>query len=64
MSRVYLLHKNKAVLLKVLSQHALPAERGVFPPNQGDTKRASGDAAASIGDRVECCLREPGQLSR
>lgn len=43
--------------------HGDAAERGVLPPSQGDTKRASGDAAASIGDCIGC-LWEPGRSSR
>jgi hypothetical protein len=56
--------KKKVSLEDILAELDSPTERGVFPPNQGDTKRASGDAAASIGDRVGCCLREPGRSSR
>ena len=44
--------ETKLNITKDRAELSLPAERGVFPPSQGDTKRASGDAAASIGDRV------------
>lgn len=44
---------------------ALPVEWGVWPPNQGDTRRASGDAPTSIGDgEGRWCLPFEGSLSR
>lgn len=55
----------KNIFIKSLDiQNTLPAERGVRPPNHGETSRASGEAPTSIGDGGRRCLPPTDWLSR